>query len=277
VTADALLPQDGELLLGQVRLPSGERVHALGPGRPADPVAWVTSGPVPEPGLTWSELSGISSQTGLIPFIADNLYEDEPDRPWRRQSSDLNYPSDPALADLVDVHDFLQHRWEELAHIDENDEEWRKEEIEEEIAPFGVAFPGLASVATDPLAPEELNRVLQALPPARIGLTIAGRPADALAATGWGASDQYPDGMPMTAVLRSWEDRFGTRLLRIGMHEFTVLAGRLPRTVESAQKLAAEHWAFADECTCGNDDGPVSVSDLASRVVTTPIWGFWWD
>jgi len=61
------------------------------------------------------------------------------------------------------------------------------------------------------------------------------------------------------------------------MHEFTVLADRLPSTMESAHKLAAEHWAFADECTCGDDDGPVSVRDLALRLVKTPVWGFWWD
>jgi Domain of unknown function (DUF4253) len=60
----------------------------------------------------------------------------------------------------------------------------------------------------------------------------AGRPADAL---------------PIAVVLRSWEDRFGARLLRIGLAEISVLARRPPRTRDSAQHLAAEQWAFCSE------------------------------
>lgn len=40
---------------------------------------------------------------------------------------------------------------------------------------------------------------------------------------GWTASDQFADALPVAAVLRSWEDRFGARLLEVGFAEIRLL------------------------------------------------------
>lgn len=80
--------------------------------------------------------------------------------------------------------------------------------------------------------------------------------------------------MPHAAVLRSWEDRFGARLLRVGLAEVSVLAQRPPRTLESARLLAAEQWAFCNEC---GGDGLRDVGRIAERLLSTPVWTFWWD
>jgi hypothetical protein len=54
------------------------------------------------------------------------------------------------------------------------------------------------------------------------------------------------------AVLRSWEQRFGARLLRIGADAILqVLAERPPRTLELATQLAAEFYAFAESGPSG--------------------------
>lgn len=66
---------------------------------------------------------------------------------------------------------------------------------------------------------------------------------------GW--NDAFPTAVDIAAVLRSWEDRFGARLLRVGFAEISVLAERPPRALESAQFLAAEQWVFCNECAWG--------------------------
>ena len=77
------------------------------------------------------------------------------------------------------------------------------------------------------------------------------------------------------AVLRSWEERFGARLLRIGADAILqVLAERPPRTLELAMRLAAECYAFADEV---DRSAAGTVQSIAERLVGAPVWTFWWD
>jgi hypothetical protein len=74
--------------------------------------------------------------------------------------------------------------------------------------------------------------VLGRLAPARVGLVPASRAADVLPRLGW---NEALDTVPVAAVLRSWEDRFGACLLRVGFAQVSVLAYRPPRTLESAR------------------------------------------
>jgi hypothetical protein len=100
----------------------------------------------------------------------------------------------------------------------------------------------------------------------------AGRPADALPMLGWNGA--LVTAVPKAAVLRSWEDRFGARLLRVGLAEFSVLTRRPPRTLESAQHLAAEQWAFCNEF---GGTGLHDVPSITASLMNSPIWTFWWD
>ena len=75
-------------------------------------------------------------------------------------------------------------------------------------------------------------------------------------------------------MLRSWEDRFGARLLRVGLAEISVLARRPPCTLASAQHLAAEHWAFCNEV---GGNGLRDVTRITASLMRSPIWTFWWD
>jgi hypothetical protein len=75
-------------------------------------------------------------------------------------------------------------------------------------------------------------------------------------------------------VLRSWEDRFGARLLEVGFAEIRLVVSRPPRTLEEALPIAAEHVAFCDEC---GRMGVRHVRELARMLVGNPFWDFWWD
>jgi Domain of unknown function (DUF4253) len=48
---------------------------------------------------------------------------------------------------------------------------------------------------------------------------------------------------------------------------------RPPQTLEAAQPIAAEHFAFSDDA----HKGPRGVGWIARAIVNNPFWDFWWD
>jgi hypothetical protein len=81
------LPEDGEVQFGPLVLPPGQRIVPMdGPG---EPVAWVTTRPIPDPGLAWSALWDLHQQTSLVPVLLtdserdEDFYFYEPARPRR--------------------------------------------------------------------------------------------------------------------------------------------------------------------------------------------------
>lgn len=310
------LPRDGALRIGPVSLPAGRRIAGS-----AGPIAWVTDGPVEDPGLIWSALSAESTATGLVPFLAATLedegnrgqkaeslalvegagfdfhvagYEDYEDfggadddagddddgdggpfgergRPW--DNGEFDDPEDISALSVIDSAGLQAEYWEGQAPTEEDmeeDDEWR-----EMIAPFSPRFPGLAPAGRETLPVSEIDRALRLLRPARIGLAAAGRPADVLPLIGWTGNTNWGTGtVPVASVLRSWEDRFGARLLRIGFAKISLLATRPPRDLESAQLLAAEHFAFCNECA---GLGLRDVLSITRYLMASPVWTFWWD
>ena len=129
------LPEEGELRLGAVMLPPGRRIvpqEGLG-----EPVAWVTTQPVPDPGRVWSALSDAHLETGLVPVVLTDGEKDE--------NFFFSAPDDLA----------------ELDHLDA----------------AGVLGIGLAPPEDGKLSMAEHQQILGSLPPAPIGLVPARRRA----------------------------------------------------------------------------------------------------
>jgi len=267
------LPEDGELRLGSVVL-SGRRVRAIGEGRPE--VAWATSEPVPGAGRIWLELSELAVRTGLQPVL------------WSLQGSPLRSPQKaeqfeppPGLTEIDDTDGgaVVAQLWEDKA-VDDGDEE-SAEWIDDMVAPFSRDFPGLAASVGEQRPASELTAVLDALPPLHLCLAAADRPGDFLTVVGWGTTEAWWEALPsLSAVLRSWEDRFGVRLLQIGPGaELRLLVSRPPRPGREILLAAAELWAFGHTAWGGyaHSSEATTVEDIAHTVVRQPIWGFWWD
>lgn len=70
------LPQEGPVALGAVRLPEGRRITAV---QSTEPVAWVTSERVSNPGRLWLELSRLAGETGLRPLLIRADYAGMPE------------------------------------------------------------------------------------------------------------------------------------------------------------------------------------------------------
>ncbi|MDX3534970.1 DUF4253 domain-containing protein [Streptomyces sp. MB09-01] len=161
------------------------------------------------------------------------------------------------------------------------------EEGEEIIAPFARDWPGLAVPgpaggpdAVDPevAACEVADELIESgsLPGPRLALVPAGRGADVPTALGWGGPTNYEnDTALISTVLRSWEERFGARLVALGFDELHVSVAAPPRTVVQALPVAAEHFAFAPDNVwqgCG------TIRAYADEAVAgSDHWGFWWD
>jgi hypothetical protein len=127
---------------------------------------------------------------------------------------------------------------------------------------------------TDPdaAADELAGRLLQDAD-TRLGLMLVDRGADVPMVAEWWASDQIDTGSAV-AVLRSWEDRFGVRLVQFGFDSLELSVAAPPTTTTEAQHLAAEHFAL-----CAENDGYESgaLARYAEELIGAQQWSFWWE
>jgi hypothetical protein len=264
------VPDEGELQLGTVRLPAGRLLRSK--GGDGEPVAWMTRTLVAEPGPVWSALSALHGQTGLVPILVPEG--------WNDFQGSCQETTAVANVDLVDAAAMLEHRWAGTFPGPEQtglgwDEE--REMIGELAAPFTSQYPGLAPAAEAALAPDVLAAALRPFRASRVALVPAGRPADVLPVLGWCPGDwdgafPAPNPVGFAAVLRSWEERFGARLFGMTHDAAHLLVERPPCDLDAALAVAAEHWVFCDE-----DAGRQPVRKTAADIVGAPVWYFWWD
>jgi Domain of unknown function (DUF4253) len=125
---------------------------------------------------------------------------------------------------------------EDDGHYDYEDGSWEDDpEWAAQFAPYGEEFPGLAPATSGQVPAAEITRAVDLMGPAHVCLVQASRPADVLPLIGWQPTDAFRTALPVAAILRSWEVRFGSRLLRIGPSaELRLLVERPPRTLEAA-------------------------------------------
>jgi len=149
------------------------------------------------------------------------------------------------------------------------------------LAPFGGTFPGLARPAPglELLAPAEIVEAAVEEADGRgdhlLGVVAVCRPADVPAAVGWlGTAGAWDDVAALSAVLRSWEDRFGAVLVRMGHACLELAVAAPPWERSECVAIAAEHYAFCDDTYRGN---PGTLRDYANLLRGNTRWSFWWD
>ncbi|MFF7339852.1 DUF4253 domain-containing protein [Streptomyces sp. NPDC008163] len=106
----------------------------------------------------------------------------------------------------------------------------------------------------------------------RLVLVPARHGSDVLAAIGWTADAPLP---LLCALLRSWEERFGARLVAVYGSEPHVVVQRPPTDADHTGLLALEHVLTR----AGNivDDPPTPFPDYAADLAGRAAWSFWWD
>jgi Domain of unknown function (DUF4253) len=264
---------------GSLRVPGGD-----GPGR--EPLAWCADAAAGQG--AWARLLPARAAAGLQPVLLDGGGRGPHRLAWDEQL-DPDMMSAPADHDAEEV---LAAFWalhaepcpEEAAdHDHDEDGDEGEDEDEDMLLPFGPAWPGLAPPAAIEADPDAVAaRVTAALiedgwlTEPRAGLVPAARGADIPAALGWtGPVNHEHDVARLCAVLRSWEDRFGTRTAALSSDRLHLAVAAPPRTVEEALPIAAEHFAF---CPDNITQGYETIRDYVHEALLDKNhWTFWWD
>lgn len=267
-----------------LQLPPGRLVDATIDGPWPEPLLWHAGGPA-APGH-WAALGVPARRAGLLPVLLDVGGTRGGPEDWQLQPADTSYPGDH------DAEGVLAEYWTDEAAAEDGEEEGDGEangldgELARLLAPFGAEWPGLApagSLVVDPdTCAARLADSLADGSPAwsaggpRLALVPARRSADIPAALGWsGPLNHENDVARLCAVLRSWEDRFGIRVVALGFDTLVVSVAAPPTDLADAEALAAEHFAFCPDNL--SEDGPGGLGDYAKELVGERVWHFWWD
>jgi hypothetical protein len=228
-------------------------------------VLWISDQPA-RPG-DWARLAALHPETGLWPLLLEGLREDDVRRPWL--DGEFTTPADWNPQPL-DLERHLRERYEGNF---EDEEEY----------PDGPepAWPGSSPAlppVADPLrqAADIADELLVHGPHRHLGLVRAAAGADVLGALGWlGATNSDTGPSELSAVLRSWEERFALRVVGLGFDTLQVSVAAPPVTLEQALPVAAEHLAFCSDQIV--QEGPDDVAAWAQEIVEVRAWRFWWD
>jgi Domain of unknown function (DUF4253) len=180
-------------------------------------------------------------------------------------------PTDPGSHDVLAV---LREHWDSVVPYGDDARDW------EQLAPFREELPGLAAPGQSVLEPAPF--LDPAKPPFRaltnldgnLALISTTRAGDVPARLGWVGGANYDlDPGELSAVMRSWEDRFGAFL--VGITADTLIFGveHPPRDRDHALAVAAEHVAICPDVI--QDSGTLALH--ADGLVNNPAWRLWWD
>lgn len=248
-----------------VPLPPGMPVWpdpGYAPHPPHDrPAFWMTEKPVT--GELWARLRAEHPRSGLWPVLLEESVQ-----PW---SAGQIAPDTAEEIDNYNPAMFMAEVWSDWV-------EQAAEEQIDDLAPYGRHCPGLAPPGTlvaDPGYVADWYAGLLAERGMPLGLAAVDRGADALAVMGWqGALHHNEWTAPLAAVVRSWENRFGVRVVAMGFNTLELSVAAPPYTPEHALHVAAEHWAF---CPDSIVQGPGTLIDYAEEIRGRNAWSFWWD
>ncbi|GAA2331280.1 DUF4253 domain-containing protein [Saccharopolyspora halophila] len=272
---DAGAPADLSAVFGvgsglPVELPPGEVLteQTALTGDPA-PLCWI-SHEAPEPRLV-AALRGGHRRSGLWPLLLCDS-----DETYGERCTVGVVPPEPL--DHIDrwrVFDVMQRIWDGLVQADDDLGPAYDLEV---LAPFDYTCPGpthAGALLADPdvLANQQLPKFVDE--DTRLSLVPVQRGADVLTVLGWsGAANHVSRTAGLSAMIRSWEERFGARILRLGPDRLDLSVAAPPQNLDHAKAVAAEHWTFCPDRIL-QETG--SISAYAQEIRGRRTWSFWWD
>ncbi|WP_200303918.1 DUF4253 domain-containing protein [Streptomyces adelaidensis] len=287
----------GRALGLELPLPQGRLIDTTDEGPWHEPLLWCAD-EAATPGL-WAGVQPARRTAGLLPVLLDVGDGRGGPEEWELMPGEMSYPGDH------DADEVLAEFWDE--HTTDEDDDWPG--LAE--APMPAEAPALATAPTsaiptsyaptsatptadaptsatptaaapdpDALAAELADTLAQApswLKEPRLALVPARRSADIPAAIGWGGPMNHENDVArLCAVLRSWEDRFGIRVVALTFDRLVLSVAAPPTTEAEAEAVADEHFAFCpDNIRQGTADG--TRHSYARTLPGERAWSFWWD
>ncbi|MFE2639911.1 DUF4253 domain-containing protein [Streptomyces scopuliridis] len=246
-------------------LPPGRFVLRDGTERSAeeggDSVMWLSDEPVDGIVHWWGAVQERQQETGLRPVFVG----------WPDSGP---APCESADVDAIDGEEWLATSWEQYRRS--------RRRPQYDPGPPYESWPGLAPApARIPDAETAARRAVAdtcpRLPQGRqhLGLVAAARSADIPALTGWPGSARHLRPAELSAVLRTWEDRFGARVLGMTGSMLYVSVAAPPTGPEQSVHVALEHLLLcpANIYQSFSETFP----RYAVRLRDESVWSFWWD
>ncbi|MFJ2865934.1 DUF4253 domain-containing protein [Kitasatospora sp. NPDC087314] len=228
----------------------------------------------------WARVHAERTRTGLRPLLLDS--RDLRDSEFRPCASGELFPERMSCPDTHNPAELLSGWWKNYTVIDEDDDMLSPEDRLAVTALFGLDWPGLApahrlAIDPDTTAADYAQYFAARRPQSRLGLVAADSGAHALTAAGWDGPVNYDnDTAKFSAVVASWEQRFGAHVVAVGPATLHLSIAAPPTSAEVALHIAAEHFAF---CPANIWQGhhPRTLSAYAERLIGNRCWEFWWD
>jgi hypothetical protein len=235
----------------------------------ATPLCWISTEP---PGTQLvAALRAEHRRSGLWPL----LLCDENELYGQRCTVGVALPEPQEHIDRWNAADVIARIWDGLCAADDDLGPAYDLDV---LDPFDYRCPAPArpgNLLADPdiLANQLVRRFADA--DTRLALVPVRRGADVLSTLGWsGAANHVSRTAGLSAILRSWEDRFGVRVLRLGPDRLDVSVAAPPQEPAHAAAVAAEHWAFCPDRVLQQSG---SISAHADEIRGRRTWSFWWE
>jgi hypothetical protein len=202
----------------------------------------------------WRRLRGAVERTGSWPVILG-----KPELLAEIEESETRSPEEIIeAARKIDAASWLEKRVEEEPDV---------HEVEE------GSWPSKAKPATafqtpyDVLGGKPLPEVLVALVPTLNSW-------EAPAHLKYGAWNECPPPEAHVALMKRWHDLYGAEVACMADDVVEVQVARPPADRDGAMKLAREHFIY---CTDIVHQGTETLEALASALLGSSVWYFWWD
>ncbi len=223
-------------------------------------LAWVSNVAVVDIQSLWLRLAGRFDRTGLWPLASRGL-SGNLSRPWS-DPDDLRHLTDPVDVGAVDAKSFL------AKEVSSDNSDPEAAAVDVPVAPITLEQRTQPPQRALPVTADHLERG------SLLMLVPTTRPADALNALGWTHGVNYDiSEAELSAVLRSWEDRFGAVLTTVDFDAIDVEVTR-PPGADLSVPVGYEHYGF---CPDNIDQGAGTLSAYARQISGARTWKFWWD
>jgi len=242
--AQASLPADGPATVGGIDLPAGTVLIAN-----EQRLAWITNEPVPGAAAVWKSLYDVRAETGLYPVL---LYDDGEPAGWELDRFFPNQPNELDNLVLTDVYTNAAELYLEAPRT----------------------FSGLAPASSGPEDVAAADALVASLVDTRILLVEAPRGADALSSMGWTGNATYDSTEAIAVAVRSWEDRYGARVVAVGPNSIVLSVTRPPAASSEAAPLSEELLLVDPDLE--TPGSPVNVVALGDALIGQPMWTLWW-
>lgn len=212
-------------------------------------VVWLSEERLPDASDLWLRLSKAQDGAGMFPFLASG-------------HEDIRLTPPTARAERVDVDVLFATYWDAYLRFLQRsglDKPHRDDLSGDAVPPLEdpgppyETWPGIASPTKPHADPEERARagVFRLAPLFQqspyVGLVDAPRSADIPGLLGWQHAGGHIPLNELCGVLRSWEDRFGARLLGFEGATLHLSVASPPTSLEHSTRVALEHMLFCPD------------------------------